>query len=620
MWLEKGYITVIRSMWHILPYDQLLELLETDEKTLAILLREEDFLDIKLSKKPVCEPVRMRPLTDEERERTALIKQVVESADEGGVPAFGFKFIKPDIKFEGKELVGTRMIYLFSGLYQTAFDVPSETYCSDEMLESYKALGVNAVWTQGILYLLTEFPFDPSLSAGWEKRQKNLRDFTERLDRYGIKLILYLNEPRCMPESFFEKYPDLKGDGEGDKVSMCTSVPRVREYITASLKSLCAAAPLLGGFFTITRSENKTNCYSHTRPQSCGCPRCKKRGVGEVIGELLGAMRDGIDPDKKLIAWSWGWNEFNLDVIRHLPENVILQSQSELNVPTNVGGVKNEVHDYSMGQIGPGERAMEEWALAQSLGHETMAKVQVNTSWEGSTVPAIPVFPLVEEHIRRIREKGVKHFQLSWTLGGYPSANLMHVAKFYNEKVTIPEESEAEKRACALFSEAFKEFPFDIHVLYKGPHNGGPSNPLYAEPTGYKATMTCYAYDDLTAWRDKYPEDVFENQFAKMCALWEKGLCELEGEPETETVIMARAGYCIYRSSLDQVRFYRARERGDRAAMKALAASEEKTARDMLALMDKNAAIGFEAANHYYFSKRMITEKILNCTYLQKTL
>ena len=33
----------------------------------------------------------------------------------------------------------------------------------------------------------------------------------------------------------------------------------------------------------------------------------------------------------------------------------------------------------------------------------------------------------------------------------------------------------------------------------------------------------------------------------------------------------------------------------------------------MLEQMNKNAAIGYEAANHYYFSKGQIVEKILNC-------
>ena len=36
----------------------------------------------------------------------------------------------------------------------------------------------------------------------------------------------------------------------------------------------------------------------------------------------------------------------------------------------------------------------------------------------------------------------------------------------------------------------------------------------------------------------------------------------------------------------------------------------------MLSLMNRNAAIGYEAANHYYFSKFQLAEKILNCDHI----
>ena len=55
IWLERGYITIIRRMWHILPYSQLLELLEMTEGELALILKEEDFLDVKLQRKPASE-------------------------------------------------------------------------------------------------------------------------------------------------------------------------------------------------------------------------------------------------------------------------------------------------------------------------------------------------------------------------------------------------------------------------------------------------------------------------------------------------------------------------------------------------------------------------------------
>lgn len=49
------YITIIRRNWHLLPYEQLLTLLEMEEEELAIALKEDDFLFHKLGwLKPNC--------------------------------------------------------------------------------------------------------------------------------------------------------------------------------------------------------------------------------------------------------------------------------------------------------------------------------------------------------------------------------------------------------------------------------------------------------------------------------------------------------------------------------------------------------------------------------------
>ena len=46
------------------------------------------------------------------------------------------------------------------------------------------------------------------------------------------------------------------------------------------------------------------------------------------------------------------------------------------------------------------------------------------------------------------------------------------------------------------------------------------------------------------------------------------------------------------------------------------AGEEEKNALKMYALMQKCNLFGFEAANHYYYSKGMLAEKVINCRYI----
>ena len=64
--------------------------------------------------------------------------------------------------------------------------------------------------------------------------------------------------------------------------------------------------------------------------------------------------------------------------------------------------------------------------------------------------------------------------------------------------------------------------------MYNAPQQMGPANLLYAEPTGYRATMVCFPYDDLTAWRGPYPPTVFAEQFEKVAHGWAEGLLHFE--------------------------------------------------------------------------------------------
>src|SRR5207248_4391534 len=96
-----------------------------------------------------------------------------------------------------------------------------------------------------------------------------------------------------MPEAFFAAHPELKGAAEGDHSALCTSTPEVQEYVRSSVAYICRSVPDLGGYFTISASENLTNCWSHGRGATC--PRCAKRSPAEVIAEANSLIQTGID-------------------------------------------------------------------------------------------------------------------------------------------------------------------------------------------------------------------------------------------------------------------------------------------------------------------------------------
>lgn len=73
-WLEDGYLTLIRQNWHLLPYEQLLLLLDWTPEKLLTVLHEEDFLWIKMgSSKPAASALKWRDLNFTERDATEKV-------------------------------------------------------------------------------------------------------------------------------------------------------------------------------------------------------------------------------------------------------------------------------------------------------------------------------------------------------------------------------------------------------------------------------------------------------------------------------------------------------------------------------------------------------------------
>ena len=118
------------------------------------------------------------------------------------------------------------------------------------------------------------------------------------------------------------------------------------------------------------------------------------------MSEVISAIESGVHrpaPHAKVIAWDWGWgwawknNQEARAAIARLPESVWLMSISEWSLPIERGGVKSEVGEYSISAVGPGPRATQHWSDAKSRGLKTVAKVQLNNTWELSSVPYLPL-------------------------------------------------------------------------------------------------------------------------------------------------------------------------------------------------------------------------------------
>lgn len=675
---HRNYMSILRRNWHLLPYGQLCDLLEWDAAEMLYSLNEDDFMWIKLGGyKPRCAPVHYREPDEKTRAkahamRDLLNKHVGSALAAPAEPLFGFidelKHMptgQPQPQPEGAFQV--RMCYPYFLRFGDPLNQPGVEDVPDGYLRQLHSLGVNAIWFQGVLNKLAPWKLAPSLSEGWERRLANLNRLVERCAKYGIKVMMYLNEPRAMPHSFFDAHPDLRGVQETadratyspDVTALCTSTPEVQDFISGSVRHIFQQVPGLGGILTITFSENLTNCYSReyesTKPDEYAlrsiqtdaprrvdkaCPRCKARGPEVVNAEILSLYDQGMKQagsDGKLLWYVWSTpDDWMPGMIDRVPQDTWVLCVSEWGKEFTRGDYTGKVNEYSISVIGPSERSLRHWSLARKRGLRTAAKLQVGTSFEMFLVPWLSATYRVAQHMANVADEGVDGVMLGWSLGGWPAPNLAIAAEM--GKRPTPSVDDAIRAvavkcfgegpaaqiiaAWKLLSDAFGEFPMDISTVYNAPQCLGPANLLYASPTGLPATMTTYPFDDLDGWRGGYSAETYQKQFEKLASGWQQGVDVLAAlfrqnptpEIEREYRVAEACGLCFW-STANQIKYIRQRDSDLRACAEILR-DEIRLAARMFELCSQDSRLGFEATMQYGYARFDMAEKILNCAHL----
>lgn len=666
--LRRGYVTIVRRNWHLLPYAQLMALLGWTIEEMDYALREGDGLFWWMGcYKPRLEPLHYHPPTEDERARAAALGKIAREALGTGFerweePPFAFmERLAQAPDRPAPPSPGTfspTYCYSYFGSFRNPLADGDESY-PQGYLAQLAARGVQGIWLHEPLYHLAPFPWDEALSARRDEYLRNLQALVARAKRLGMGVYLYLNEPRPMPLTFFEKYPGLKGVTDeaalhGQQATVCTSVPQVQRYLREGVASLCAAVPDLAGIFTITASESYTNCWSHHDAREC--PRCAGRPPEEVIAEVNGLLHQGIreaGSECRLIVWDWGWrDEWAPGIISRLPDDAWFMSVSEWSMPINRGGVESAIGEYSLSVVGPGPRATRHWQLARERGLRIMAKVQAGTTWELAAVPYLPVVATVARHAAALRQAGVDGLMLSWTLGGYPSPGMEVIAAVGQPGAPSPEQAlhtvaarhfgaaaPAVVEAWLACSETFAEYPFSCGSLYQSPAQMGPANLLWGEDTGYgKIGISAFGHplDGLEAWCTIYPPEVFAGQYARVAEGFDRALAALRErvvrlrlEPPQARALeqemgIIEASALHFHSIANQVRFVLARRALDAATapdaaarliarLEAILQDEILLAGRLHALQRRDSRLGYEAACQYFYLPVDLAEKVVGC-------
>lgn len=668
---SRGYITIVRRNWHLLPYDQLLALLGMTREELGYRLIEDDFLWTKLGKvKPKCDPLIYTQPDRHTQEKAARfardVQDLVHTAQFPSEPRFGFMraFEKVQKKSAPRkdstaESFEFRMIFpYFTDYGDPLLDKELSSY-PEELFRQLSEVGVNGIWLHSVLRMMVQpdkiFPGDQL--AG--KRIEGLKQLVERAAKYGVKVYLYLNEPRAMDTSFFQGNASreaLAGPEVGGLRPFCTSRPEVRAWISNSLEQLFSQVKGLGGVFTITASENFTYCGSRSAAHQ-HCPLCRERDFASLAVELNKAIEEGVhrgNPDAKVIVWDWGWPDDQSErIITQLPKSCWFMSVSEWSLPIERGGVASRIGEYSISAVGPGPRAQRHWAIARQAGLRTVAKVQVNASWEMAVVPSVPALNLVAEHAKNLSSQHIQGIMLSWSLGGFPSENLKLFQNFRSgdnvedalHRLAVSEYGEEAapivREAWRLCSESYRQYPYHMVMLYKGPQHMGPANPILSHPSGYNATMVGLPYDNLDGWRAVYPTDIWLQQM-DLCAqgfqdgaqLLEKARDGVSGQFRNaldNEIRRMKTVYIHLKSGAEQGRFIDARNRLAAAKteterqelrniMKKALAAERSLIIQMLPLCSEDSAIGYESSNQYFYIPLDLIEALASISYAEREM
>lgn len=642
-WLKLGYMTIIRNNWFLLPYNQLLVLLGFSEEKLDFILKNEDFFGEKLgSFKPELAEVFYELLTKEQIEKTEQIARLIRSEySDGFAKKFGFFNCECNEKSFLQDRSGIRIVHGYLTPCGDVFVEDDEKYMPDELLLEYAKNGINGVWVHGLLSALSPYPFDKSIGDGYKARRAALQKLVDRCSRYGIKVYLYLNEPRGIAVEKLGDFKHLAGRIENGVASLCFEHKEVQDYLYNAIKDLFENVKGLGGCFTITMSENQTHCHFR---QGNNCPICggvSPEVVTSRINNIIAKAVKDSGSNAEVIANLWGWStymdwteEMLINGISLLDKDVSVLCVSEFDLDIEKGGVKSRIIDYSIANPGPGEVAKKALSFAKEKGHKTYAKIQVNNSWECSAIPYLPVFDLTYEHIKNLTEIGVEDYLLTWTLGGYPSPTMDMIADFSSQKESFSlskwydkffgEKSKTVQKAVDKICSAFREYPFSIQNLYLSPRSLGLANLWDVEPSEKSSTMVCYAYDDYKNWLGPYPLEVFISQYNKLLTKWQEGIEILEkindNQLVDELLTYSKVAYCHFYSDLLQTEYSYKKSIHDKNGVDALLIKEKELSCELLALLKKSHLIGYETSNHYFYTERNVVEKLINVERLKAEL
>lgn len=535
-------------------------------------------------------------------------------------------------------------------------------YYPDEYLNKLMHCGTNGIWVTGLYRRLIVSKVLPELGPR-KHRLTKLRQLVARAGRYGIKVYFFCMEPRAVPDDHpvFAAHPEFKGAKMCDITSsICVSYPLVKSYVREATKSLFQEVPGLAGLINIFNGERGTTCWLNKETVQ-SCPRCRKRRQEEVLADDLNLFYEGMNavkPSAKMIAWSYGYFDreataMKASLIKRIHPDIVWLENMEHGGIKKICGKAVHTCEYSLSYEG-NSRTFENLAgMAGARGSEMYAKIQIGTTYELSSLPYLPLPPVVYRKFAKMHKLRVSGTMESWIIGGYPS--LMLKAAGEAAFAPLPKEGPFLERLAGIywgktqarqavkaweqFSRTFMHYPCANEVFYYGPITRSPAYQLHLEREerlalpynfGLDRERRVQPYEDrLARWLGPFtPEDLVKS-FRMMGQDWNKGVRMMEdmiqsvsasADLKKQYAVAAAAGL-QFLSTANVIEFYHLRDRlrecapavqkGLLRSMLRLVEDDISVARKAKKYLGMDSFIGFESEIYdYSYSERLIDDKI----------
>ena len=347
-----------------------------------------------------------------------------------------------------------------------------------------------------------------------------LKKFADQAHKHGLKVYLYFHmEPRFLEsDPVFQSQPEIRGalinDGPPyNKYHLCTSHPLVRRYLTESVRGVFEQIPFAQGLVVIIGGEGFCHCFMRPYDVPPGhqtnCLRCDKLPLETVIADLcdyLGSAARSVNPRAEVLAWPYSavffWpgrqdDRIQLKFIQALkPGTALFSDVVKDDYLEKPGGIKKLLWDYSIDEIGPGDRALKQIQACHNLHRRMYLHTEPELAFEASRLPYIPcmdrwarradalaacpadgifVWPFFKPNFGSTSEKVFQYFW--WD----PAPDVEDLLQQLAARIAGRKAAPQLRRAWKFVSQSIEYSPV-IDMYISGPMYLGPAHPICAQP------------------------------------------------------------------------------------------------------------------------------------------